>query len=101
MRVEPVSHILLSSYPQWACGGGGGNMPRAPTSILRHSLSLPRAQDCRPSEDGEGLGQGVTGLPLLPEAPRSSTWVQTASGFPTAVGPSLPPSQPLGPHEWV
>ena len=31
-------------------------MPRALTSILRHNLSLPRAQDCRPWEERGGAG---------------------------------------------
>ena len=31
-------------------------MPRALTSILRHNLSLPRAQDCRPWEESKTYG---------------------------------------------
>lgn len=93
MRVEPVSHSLLRSYSQWGCGVGAVNMPRAPTSILRHNLSLPRAQDCRPWEERGGAGA---------RCDRPATQLTPASGGrPPRVSPPVAALPSLHSNLWV
>lgn len=89
MRVEPVSHILLRSYSQWGCGVGAVNMPRAPTSILRHNLSLPRAQDCRRRGEGQACHSAQS---LLTPA---------SGGRPPRVSPPVAALSSLHSNLWV